>query len=90
MHYVLKEVDTDDWWAMTRMKETHREKVRERETIQLKQMRSVRKPGKENDQICSKNITQSHKCRQRARCDLYLIGLYYLILSLQSEQRETC
>lgn len=86
MHYVLKEVDKDDWWAMTTMRDTHAA----RETIQLNQMRSVRKTGKENDQICSKNITQSHKCRQRTRCDLYLIGLYYLILSLQSEQQETC
>lgn len=81
MHYVFKEVDTHDWWAMTTMKETQWA----RETIQFKPMSSVRKPGKENDQICSKNITQSHKCRQKVRCDLYLIGLYYLILSLQSE-----
>lgn len=86
MHYVLKEVDKDDWWAMTTMRDSHTA----RKTIQLNQMSSVRKTGKENDQICSKNIAQSHKRRQKTRCDLYLIGLYYLILSLQSEQQETC
>ncbi len=61
MHYVLKEVDKDDWWGMTTMRDTHAA----RETIQFKPDEGLL--GKQAKRIIKYALKTSHNHKNANR-----------------------